>query len=503
MCPVRARGAPPLAYVIPSRCFVIPVLAALSALALAPSARADEAAVLEELQKLRAELDAERKARADDRAAFERRLVAVERSSGGSPTDDEISQKVASYLEERELFDAEPRNSVIPGAGSVLDVSVILDVTFGGSTATDAALGYINLGDHDPRVRGANVRNEEVIVTADVDPYFHGELDVVYKIDEEGESTFELEEAFVVTTSLPQNLQLKLGQFFTEFGRTNPTHPHTWEFLNQPVILGRVFGGDGWRGQGARLSWLAPSRCVPIRVLAGFQNARGETQAAFLGEEGEEIGEHERQFRDVANLTDLSWHARVEASREFTRCDPCQWSKTVLAGASLGLGPNSTGPEGFTRVFGADLTVKWRRNTSDAGWPFVHWMTEAVLRDYHADDQTRTIDDGLGGTIDVPIASRVYQDSGFYTQVVWGFCRPWTIGARYDQATSDGSFDGDHRRVSVALTYYPSEFSRIRLEGNYDDVDGLSSRVGGGGDDQVSLWLNFDFALGKHGSHGF
>ena len=38
-----------------------------------------------------------------------------------------------------------------------------------------------------------------------------------------------------------------MGQFLTEFGRINPTHPHAWAWLDQPVIEARVFGPDGMR----------------------------------------------------------------------------------------------------------------------------------------------------------------------------------------------------------------------------------------------------------------
>ena len=37
----------------------------------------------------------------------------------------------------------------------------------------------------------------------------------------------------------PANLQLKGGQFFTEFGRQNPQHPHSWAFVDQPLVLNR------------------------------------------------------------------------------------------------------------------------------------------------------------------------------------------------------------------------------------------------------------------------
>lgn len=482
---------------------VIPGAVAFAAVAFAPSAHADDAAVLEELRRLRTELDAERAARAAERAALEKRLAAVEGSaSPAAATSDEIASAVDRYLEEKTLFETAPPHLTIPGSGSLIDVSLILDVTFGTSTATDAGLASIALGDHDPHVRGANVRNEELVFSADVDPYFYGFLDLVYKLDEAGESAFELEEAYAVSTSLPYGLQAKVGQFFTEFGRTNPTHPHAWEFLDQPVILGRVFGADGWRGQGARMSWMVPGTCFPLTVLAGFQNARGETQAAFLGEEGEEVGDHVTGTRDVANLSDLAYHARIEASRDLGE-GGCRGITTVLAGVSGGWGPNSTGPKGRTGVYGADLTVKWRPRATDAGWPFLHWMSEAVFREYRADDQIRTVDDGLGGTMDVPVAARTYEDWGGYSQLVWGFCRPWSVGARIDYAASDGIYAGDHWRASGALTYYPSEFSRIRLQVQYDHVDGLGSASPGDRDGNFSVWLNFDFSLGKHGAHKF
>lgn len=480
-----------------------PGAVALAAVAFAPPARADDAAVLEELRRLRAELDAEKTARAAERAALEKRLAAVEGSaSPATATSDEIASAVDRYLEEKALFETPPPHLTIPGSGSLLDVSVILDVTFGTSTATDAGLSSIALGDHDPHVRGANVRNEELVFSADVDPYFYGVLDIVYKLDEEGESAFELEEAYAVTTALGCGLQAKVGQFFTEFGRTNPTHPHAWEFLDYPVILGRVFGPDGWRGQGARVSWMVPHTCFPVTILAGFQNARGETQAAFLGEEGEEVGDHVTGARDVANLSDLAYHARIEASRDLGE-GGCRGVTTVLAGLSGGWGPNSTGPKGRSSVYGADLTLQWRPKSTDAGWPFLRWMTELVYRDYHADDQVQTVDDGFGGTIDVSVAARTYEDWGAYSQVVWGFCRPFTVGARIDFATSDGIYPGDHWRASGALTYYPTEFSRIRLQVQYDHVDGLDVASPGDRDGNLSVWLNFDFSLGKHGAHKF
>ncbi len=431
------------------------------------------------------QLEEEKKAREADRQEFERRLAALE----AQKSKDALHAQIEEYLAQRDLFAAELPDATRGGLGNLIEISAILDVTVGGSTASDAALNEINLGDHDPKVRGFNVRNEELVISADIDPYFYGVLDLVYKISEEGESEFELEEAYAVTTGLPASLQLKVGQFFTEFGRVNPLHPHAWEFLNYPVILARVFGPDGWRGQGARLSWLAPTG-FPLMLLLGAQNARGETQAAFLGEEGGMVGAYTLTNRSLSGLGDVAWNARVEASH-----DVAAWQGTLaaLVGFSFGYGPNGTGPDANTSIYGVDLYVKWRPLRTDAGWPFVAWQTEAVWRDYDAAAQADP----------AVLPATLYEDWGFYTQVVWAFRRPWTAGIRYDYADSNGAYPGVAERLSLALNYYTSEFARIRLEVNWDFVDGLGTIVPGADDHAFSLWINFNFALGKHGAHKF
>ena len=55
-------------------------------------------------------------------------------------------------------------------------------------------------------------------------------------------------------------------------------------------------------------------------------------------------------------------------------------------------------------------------------------------------------------------------------------------------------------RLSAELTWYPSEFSKIRLQYNHDFLDQmrfLDAR------EVDSLFLQFEFALGAHGAHKF
>lgn len=125
------------------------------------------------------------------------------------------------------------------------------------SSARD--LDHIEVGDHDPQQRGFNARNIELAFDGAVDPYFEGFANIVFKLDNDNQTQVEVEEAFLQTTGLPFNLQLKGGQFFAAFGRINPTHPHTWDFADDPLVHGLFLGPDGLRGVGGQISWTLPT----------------------------------------------------------------------------------------------------------------------------------------------------------------------------------------------------------------------------------------------------
>jgi hypothetical protein len=146
----------------------------------------------------------------------------------------------------------------LQSGGSFLDIGLVATFAAGTSTANDIA-GVLELGAHDPNQRGFTVQGVEANFAGTVDPYFRGNANVLFQVDSSGESLVELEEAWLETISLPANLQIRAGQILTDFGRLNPTHPHSWGFVDTPLVLGRYMGPDGLRNPGARISWLAPT----------------------------------------------------------------------------------------------------------------------------------------------------------------------------------------------------------------------------------------------------
>ncbi len=121
-----------------------------------------------------------------------------------------------------------------------------------------------------------NQRSVELNIAASVDPFAKGYAVLNASADPiTGESTLGVEEAAIQTTSLPNNLELKAGRFFGEFGRLAYIHDHELPFVNRPLVLDQYIGGES-RTDGAQLNYLLPIEhyvSLTIGVGDGFGSA--------------------------------------------------------------------------------------------------------------------------------------------------------------------------------------------------------------------------------------
>jgi hypothetical protein len=369
--------------------------------------------------------------------------------------------------------------------GGYMNIGFVALTDAGWSTESDVS--SLQLGDHDPHVRGFTVPNAELTLDGAVDPYFKGFTNIVFKLDENGETGVELEEVYLLTTSLPYNLQLKAGQFFTEFGRQNPQHPHSWAFVDQPLVLNRMFGPDGLRSQGLRLSWLLPTPFY-TEALLSVANSRGGTTWSFRSDESGDIHGGTPVERKVEDLGEMLIVPRIATSFDVSE------TQTLLFGASAAFGPNNSGPSASTRVYGVDAYWKWKPAAAQAGFPFLSLQAEALYRSYEA--ETRESADHP--TVILP--QETLKDRGAYAQLLWGI-RPRIVAgirgdwARGDDAVSQTPLRADRFRLSPNFTWYPTEFSKFRVQYNYDDRTGIGT--------DHSLWFQFEFLLGAHAAHKF
>jgi hypothetical protein len=316
-------------------------------------------------------------------------------------------------------------------------------------------------------------------------------------------------------------------------GRTHVVHikAHSGRpVLHRLTLNNRFLGGDGLRNPGARLSWLAPTPFYS-ELFFSVQNSGGATATSFRssgehshGGEEEEEGlpfgfRHPDNDRGVRHIDDLLFAPRFQTSFDLSD------SQTLLLGASAAFGPNSSGGEGDSRteIYGVDLTWKWKPASHSGGFPFVQWQTEAMLRRFKAggfewDENGNGVADE-GELVDLrtgaPAAfgSETFTDYGIYSQVLYGFRKGWVAGLRGDYVWGERadyedfakSFNGElvtfdpmrdcRWRISPNVTWYPTEFSKIRLQYNYDQRRHI-------GEDH-SVWLQLEFLLGSHAAHKF
>ena len=462
-------------------------------------------AVEREVEALK-ELDAERLQRIEE---LEREVEKAHREAEPTPADASASSPNS------DLWSRNVRNANL----RLMDIGLDVLVAAGSSTADNSEIAILQSGEHDPRQRGFTLQQIELSFQGAVDPYLHAAAYLVFFIDPEGESRFEVEEAFALSQALPFGLddagfQIEAGTFFTEFGYENPRHPHQWSWQDQPFVMSRFLGGDGLRGPGFRIGWLMPLPWFS-ELHFGMQNATGETQLSFFANdevyEERPIGGRPFVSNDVTSGKDLTYLVRW--ANAFDPAD--SWSTQI--GLSAAFGPNPTGTSARrSYLYGLDLVAKWRPEKQDRGWPFVVLQAEVMGRTFNAAALDDDILDDDGTPVPASLPEDTLQDWGLYALGTWGFRRMWAAGMRYEYGTGGGgpsfvvatpipSDDDPYRstrhRFSPMLMFQPTEFARVRLQYNFDHDSWLRAKTGD--PNAHSVWFGFEFGLGAHPAHNY
>ncbi len=184
---------------------------------------------------------------------------------------DELEQKKA---------EAARVDSVEQSVKSIQKSPSILNPSIGASIDTT----FEHRGDSDGEFR---FRTLEVGLSAEIDPYARA-----YTFITGSEGGVEIEEAAVQTTALPVNFTA--GRFFADFGRLGQFHQHELPFVNAPLSLTRMVGGEAL-GTGVQWRYLFPTPFY-LAATGGVFNEIGHAHAHGgdeHGHEGEGNGEDE------------------------------------------------------------------------------------------------------------------------------------------------------------------------------------------------------------------
>jgi hypothetical protein len=343
------------------------------------------------------------------------------------------------------------------------DIGVVLDVALAAFSEEEP----LQTGGHDPTRTGFNLQQLEMSLSSKVDPYFRFDANLVF-----AEAGVEIEEAYATTLDLPGHLQVRAGQFLTRFGRINPTHPHAWAFVDQPLAIGRVFGAEGNRGLGAELSWLSPLPWFAELITSVTQAGGEATARSFFGAE------------DLPIRSPLDLQATLALKQFF----PVSEDHSLGVGLSVATGPNPTGRTNRTDVFGVDLYYKFRPIT---------YASNLILG---------IESEWLWRRRQVP--SDLLQDVSGYLQASLRFAARWAVAARFDLGTPetgtvadspfrlDPDWDALRHRWTANLTFWPTEFSRLRLQGSADVPTWRDQPI-------WAAMLAAEFVVGAHGAHAF
>lgn len=386
---------------------------------------------------------------ADD--ALARLRAAAAAAAGGQPTTAERSEDVEFVGRQRSLQALNP------------EISVSADI-----------FGHLNKDD----VEEENFfpREFEVSLISNLDPFsrakvffsHHGAGAHIDPFEEAGdaghaeedEGGFELEEGYIEWVGLPGGLNLKLGKFFQQFGQLNRWHGHALPFQSRSLPHLAFIGEESLAQTGASVHWL-----VPIGGRSGTYEATVEVtrsgNKALFGDAGDvSVLGHLNAFWNLSSSTDfdlgLSWI-------RGTYRDDDNAGDRDLYGAEMGF---TWRPPGQSRYRGMTLRggVMVLDGLISKGTPLP------------------------GGSASVFADERAL---GWWSAGDLRLSQSWLVGGRVDRVENPEDTNETAWVMSPTLTWWQSEYVRLRLEYDLMDRSFISNKEG-------RLFLQVTLAMGPH-----
>lgn len=291
------------------------------------------------------------------------------------------------------------------------------------------------------------LRGAELDLQSDLDPYSrahvvlgaHGEgCGPLFGTGAEahGEAGADVEEAYVTWLHLPGAVTLTVGKKRQQFGVLNRWHEHALDQTDLPWVLTENFGDEGLSGTGVSLDWLLPSLWAHANELT-VEVTNGDNETAFGGSD---------------------WDRPTAVARLKSYWDLNQDSYLEL-GLDGAHGASDHEGNLASDFFALDATYNWNpANRSLYRDITVRGMLLRSRREL-APDNVRT---AWGG----------------YLYGQGKLSQRWIAGVRFDRVDDPVEADHSYWGVSPYLTFWQSEFVRLRGQLSYrdNDVTGVDRR---------------------------
>lgn len=337
---------------------------------------------------------------------------------------------------------------------------------------------------------GFSTGHNELSISANVDDKFYGSMTSAIVIHD-GETEFELEEAFIETLKLGNGFTVKGGRFFSGIGYLNGIHDHAHDFADRPLVYDAILGGHlidtGLQGR-----WVAPTEfflTFGAEVTSGSTYPSGENEDGNKGltlfaKTGGDFDESS-SWQLGLGLYQAKFDERTPGAHDHGHGEEEHEEHGSLT-------------NGDVDITAIDFVYKWAPNGNSKQTNF-KFQAEYFIRGEKA-----TLEDDIYDG----------EQTGYYLQGVYQFMPAWRVGLRYDSLSADNKIVGesgaeaeehlkeagllaadDPKKTSVMFDYSPSHFSRIRFQ--------YSNLENGAGNKKDIFTLQYVMSIGSHGAHSF
>jgi hypothetical protein len=308
-----------------------------------------------------------------------------------------------------------------------------------------------------------NFRAAELGLAASVDPFARA-----FGFINANREGVELEEATIVTTSLPWNLTARGGRLFADFGRLPKLHEHELPFVNFPLSVQRMEGGES-KADGVEFNYLFPTPFFLRATVGGYNK---------IGDKNDRVDNKKPRA-----LTRFTYLGRLNTYFDLTD------DHSVELGSSLAYTPSSRfagqGRSGSDRTLtGIDLTYRYQ--------PLARALYQGITLGGEFLSNSESVQRSEG------IHDR-RQAFGGYSYAELKLNRNWSTGFLFDHSPSISSPGKKTLSYSPYLTWNISEFNRLRFQYSFLNDDVRTDKLNRTGS---QLFLQWTTVIGSH-THGF
>jgi hypothetical protein len=320
-----------------------------------------------------------------------------------------------------------------------------------------------------------NFRSAELGLAASVDPYAR-----MYSFIVGSNNGVEVEEAAAITTSLPYNLTVKGGRFFADFGRFPKYHVHELPFVNQPLSIQRMVGGES-QADGAEVNYLFPTPFFLRATFGGYNK---------IGADNEQVD----------NLTPRSGSRFTYLGRLNTYFDLTD-NHSVELGTSLAYTPSvrlQGDASGGDRILGGvDLTYRYQPLASTVYQGFT-WGSEFYNNSQRFPVDIEVPNEDDPSILETQTVGKRRRSYGGFSYAELKLNKNWSTGFLFDYAPIVDNPGQRTLSYSPYVTWYLSEFNRLRFQYSYLKNNFSADKAEKGN----QFFVQWTTVIGAH-THGF